>query len=356
MSIFSTAFTEKRARKSYTPPGSLEGAVAKGGAPVRITLLEYGETEVHETTSCTLDQLPMDMKPGTVQWINVDGIHDHSLIEAIGQRYQLHPLTQEDIANADQRSKFEDYDNYNVMIFKMLYYDQQVKTEQLTIVLQQGRVITFQEEHGGDPFNAIRDRIRQAKGRIRRMGADYLAYALMDAVVDSHFILLDHIGDELDVLDEKLLQDPTPQTHRNLHRLKREMLTMRKNLLPLREMITAMTRDQSACFAESTEVFLRDLLDHTIRVIETLENYRDIVTEMMETYLSTISNRMNEVMKVLTIISTLFIPLTFIVGVYGMNFDYMPELHTRWAYPTVWLVMLLVVVVLMVYFRRKRWF
>jgi magnesium transporter len=222
-------------------------------------------------------------------------------------------------------------------------------------VLTQFGVITFQEIKGGDPFEAIRERIRQGKGRVRKMGADYLAYALMDAVVDSYFIMLGEFGDRLDVIDAELTDDPDEETIRKLRKIKRELLFMRKVLLPMRETITVMQRDENNLIKPEIAVFVRDLQDHVIRVIETIENYRDIVGEMIDTYMSMLSNRMNQIMKVLTIISTIFIPLTFIAGIYGMNFDYMPELHEHIGYPLVLAFMALTAISLLWYFRKKRW-
>jgi magnesium transporter len=237
----------------------------------------------------------------------------------------------------------------------MLYREEELRTEQLCIVLTQFGVITFQEIKGGDPFEAIRERIRQGKGRVRKMGADYLAYALMDAVVDSYFIMLGEFGDRLDVIDAELTDDPDEETIRKLRKIKRELLFMRKVLLPMRETITVMQRDENNLIKPEIAVFVRDLQDHVIRVIETIENYRDIVGEMIDTYMSMLSNRMNQIMKVLTIISTIFIPLTFIAGIYGMNFDYMPELHEHIGYPLVLAFMALTAISLLWYFRKKRW-
>jgi magnesium transporter len=291
-----------------------------------------------------------------VKWINVDGVHQAELIEAIGKRLNIHPLTLEDIVNTSQRAKFEDYDNYVVSIMKMLdYNNEELRSEQLTIVLMQGMVISFQEANGGDAFDLIRTRIRQAKGRIRKMGADYLAYALIDAVVDYYFNVLEKIGDKIEIIEEELISDPQKSTMEQLHHMKREMIFVRKAVWPVRELVNNMERSESDLILEGTGIYLRDVHDHTIRVIDTIETYRDLLSGMMDIYLSSVSNRMNEVMKILTIITTIFVPVTFIAGVYGMNFDYMPELHSKWGYPAVWAVMLLIIISLIIYFKRKKW-
>lgn len=296
-----------------------------------------------------------NIKPGMVQWINVDGIHNVELIDSIGKHFKIHPLTLEDVVNINQRPKFEDYDNYVVSIMKMIYYDTELHAEQLSIVLMEGMVISFQEVDGGDAFDLIRNRIRQGKGRIRKMGADYLAYALHDAVVDCYFNILEKIGDKIELLEEELINEPTKETMRQLHHLKREMIFVRKAVWPMRELINNMQRSENELITSSTDIYLRDVHDHAIRVIDSVETFRDLLSGMMDIYLSSVSNRMNEVMKVLTIITTIFVPVTFIAGVYGMNFDNMPELHSRWGYSITWAVMLAMMITMVIYFRKKRW-
>jgi magnesium transporter len=341
--------------KIGAPPGTLVYYGEDHNDRVKITLIEYNEGEFIEKDFYDLGQCLDEVKPGMVKWINVDGIHDVQLIEKIGKYFNIHPLTQEDIVNTNQRAKFEDYDNYVVSIMKMIYYDTELRSEQLTVVLMDNIVISFQEVHGGDAFDLIRLRIRQGKGRIRRMAADYLAYALIDAVVDCYFTVLEKIGDRIEVLEDELIDEPTKQTMEKLHHMKREMIFVRKAVWPMRELINNFERSESELIKPSTDVYLRDVHDHTIRIIDTVETYRDLLSGMMDIYLSSVSNKMNEVMKVLTIITTIFVPVTFIAGVYGMNFDYMPELHSKWGYPAVWAVMLTIMISLMIYFRRKKW-
>jgi magnesium transporter len=276
-------------------------------------------------------------------------------IDAIGKHFNIHPLTLEDIVNTNQRPKFEEYDNYVVSIMKMLYYNSELMSEQLSVVLMDGIVISFQEAEGGDAFDVIRNRIRSGKGRIRKMGADYLSYALVDAVVDCYFGILEKIGDRIEVLEEDLIDEPTKETMRQLHDMKREMIYIRKSVWPMRELINNMERSETLLIKPTTDIYLRDVHDHTIRVIDTVETYRDLLSGMMDIYLSSVSNKMNEVMKVLTIITTIFVPVTFIAGVYGMNFEMMPELRSKWGYPVTWAIMLTVMISLMVYFRKKKW-
>lgn len=345
---------------SYTPQiGAPPGTVIYSGEArterVKITLIEYSETEFIEKNFYDLSECMEYVNPNMVMWMNVDGIHKVELIEAIGKKYNIHPLTLEDIANTAQRPKFEDYDNYVVSIMKMIYYEEELKSEQLAIVLMKGMVISFQEVHGGDAFDLIRNRLRTGKGRIRKMGADYLAYALIDAVVDYYFSILEKIGDKIEELEEDLIASPTKETMQQLHYMKREMIFLRKAVWPIRELISNLERSETELITPSTDIYLRDLHDHAVRVIDTVETYRDLLSGMMDIYLSSVSNKMNEVMKVLTIITTIFVPVTFIAGVYGMNFDNMPELHSKWGYEFTWGVMLTIIFSLLIYFRRKKW-
>ena len=342
--------------KTGAPPGTVVYFGEEQTDKVKITLIEYNETEFIEKDFYDISQCIDEVDPTLVKWINVDGIHDVAMIEKIGKHFNIHPLTLEDIVNTNQRPKFEDYDNYVVSIMKMIYYDEELHSEQLSVVLLEGLVISFQEVHGGDAFDLIRTRIRQGKGRIRKMGADYLAYALVDAVVDCYFGILEKIGDRIELLEEELIEEPTKETMQQLHQMKREMIFVRKAVWPMRELINNMERSETELIKPSTDIYLRDVHDHTIRVIDTVETYRDLLSGMMDIYLSSVSNKMNEVMKVLTIITTIFVPVTFIAGVYGMNFDYMPELRWKWGYPAVWVVMLTMIISLLVYFKKKKWF
>jgi magnesium transporter len=349
--------TPRRTKKAGLPPGSLVYVGEWKVESIRITLLDYDEKQFEEKQVGNVEECFPFRKTPTVTWINIDGIHDVEIIGRVGKAFDLHPLLLEDILNTGQRPKFEDYQDCAFLVLKMLSYndeDQAVETEQVSLVLGPHFVISFQERVG-DVFEPVRDRIRNAKGRIRKMGADYLAYALLDAIVDSYFGILERIGDRIEGLEEALVSNPDQRTLHQIHTLKREMITLRRSIWPLRELINGIERSESDLIAESTGVYLRDVYDHTIQIIDTNESFRDMVSGMLDIYLSSISNRMNAVMKVLTIIATIFIPLTFVAGIYGMNFDHMPELKWRWAYPAVWGVMLATAAVMLAYFRRRKW-
>ena len=338
------------------PPGTVIYSGEDQTAKVKITLLEYNEKEFIEKEFVDFDECMLHIKPDMVKWINVDGIHDTDLIQRIGEKFNIHSLTLEDIVNTDQRPKFEEYDNYLLSIMKMLSYDSETHAEQLSVLLfDNNTVLSFQEVHGGDAFDIIRTRIRTSKGRVRKMGADYLAYCLVDAVVDLYFVILEKIGDRIEVLEEELVENPNRETMKFLHGMKREMIFLRKAVWPMRELINNFERCENKLIKKATRLFLRDLYDHTIRVIDTVETYRDLLSGMMDIYLSSVSNRMNEVMKVLTIITTIFIPLSFIAGVYGMNFENMPELHTRYGYYALWAVMITVAIGMVFYFKKRKW-
>lgn len=337
------------------PPGTLFYNGEERTDRIKITLIEYNETEFFEDVYYDLSDCLSHVKPDMVKWINVEGLHKPELVEAIGKIYNIHPLTMEDIVHVDQRPKFEDYDHYVVAIMKMISYTQQVNSEQLAIVLCENTVISFQEPHGGDAFDIIRNRLRQAKGRVRKLGADYLAYALMDAVVDCYFTAIEKIGDKIEEIEEEIISDSDKKSLLQLYHLKREMIYLRKQVWPMRDMINNMVRSETNLINPSSDIYLRDLSDHVTRIIDTVETYRDLLSGIMDIYLSTNANKMNEVMKVLTIMSSIFIPVTFIAGVYGMNFDNMPELHTQNGYFITWGVMLTVIFGLIIYFRRKKW-
>lgn len=263
----------------------------------------------------------------------------------------------EDIANTGQRPKIEDFVDYIFVVLKMLDYDEkesEITVEQLSLILGPSWAISFQE-NVGDVFDPIRERIRGDQGRIRKMGSDYLVYALIDAVVDNYFIALERIGEKIEDIEDELVANPVPETLRAIHNLKRQMIVLRKSVWPLREVISRLERWESKLISKSTDIYLRDVYDHTIQVIDAIETYRDMLSGMLDIYLSSVSNRMNEVMKVLTIIATIFIPLTLVAGIYGMNFNYMPELKLSWGYPLVLSIMLAIGIVMLLYFRKKKW-
>lgn len=339
------------------PPGSIIHIGEKRTGDVKITIIDYDEKHFQEKEAKIVEEcFPFKTKP-TVTWINVDGIHQVDTIEKIGKHFDLHPLILEDIVNTEQRPKMEDFEQYIFVVLKMLQYNEkedEIIAEQVSLILGSNFVISFQETEG-DIFDPIRDRIRNSKGRIRKMGADYLAYALLDAVVDNYFTILEKIGEKIETVEEELVANPIPEILQIIHTMKREMIFLRKSVWPLREVVGGLQRAESALIQESTGIYLRDVYDHTIQVIDTIETFRDMISGMLDIYMSSVSNKMNEVMKVLTIFAAIFIPLTFIAGIYGMNFQYMPELEWQLGYFAVLLIMLLVAISLLVYFRKKKW-
>jgi magnesium transporter len=341
----------KLTKKIGVPPGTL---IYTGDRreDFEVTVIDYNVDKYKELKVKNIEEcFPFKDSP-TVTWINIIGLHRIDVIEKIGGYYNLHPLVLEDVLNVDQRPKIEDLEEYAFVVLKMLTYDDgSLETEQVSIILGKGFVFTFQERKG-DVFEPIRERIRNDKGFIRKKGADYLFYALMDVIVDNYFIILEKIGEEIEDLEDKVISNPSPEAAQKIHRLKRDLIDLRKSKWPLREILNNLSKDE---LLKGTSIYFRDVYDHAIQVIDTIETYRDMTSGLLDVYLSSVSNRMNEVMKVLTIIATIFIPLTFIAGVYGMNFKYMPELEWRFGYLSVLGVMLCVVIGMMIYFRRKKW-
>ncbi|MDY7011626.1 MAG: magnesium/cobalt transporter CorA [Planctomycetota bacterium] len=346
-----------RSKKRGLPPGTPVYTGEKKPEAVRITVMDYdGEQFLEKPFKKVEDCFVFKDKP-SVTWINISSIHDETLVRTLSERFGLHPLVQEDILNADQRPKMEDYADYIYLVLKMLQWDGEngeILIEQVSLIIGSNFVISFQEREG-DVFDPIRDRIRTGKGRIRKMGADYLAYSLIDAIVDGYFIVLEKLGDKIEEIENELISTPSQKTLQEIHKLKRESLFIRKSIWPLREVAHGMGRAESSLISDATGLYLRDVYDHTVQVIDTMETFRDMLAGMLDTYLSSLSNRMNEVMKVLTIMASIFIPLTFIAGIYGMNFEHMPELKWVWAYPVALAMMLVIAAGMIVYFRKKKW-
>jgi len=348
---------KKHSKNIGLPPGTLVHTGERKVESVRITLIDYDEQSFQEKQVSSIEECFHFKKTPTVTWINIDGIHEVDIVEKLGKQFELHPLILEDILDTNQRPKFEDFEKCLFIVLKMLSYgdgNQAVEGEQVSLVLGENFVISFQERIG-DVFEPIRDRIRNSKGRIRKMGADYLCYSLMDAVVDNYFSILEKIGEKIESMEEKLVSAPTQKTLQQIHKLKSEMISLRKSVWRLRELINGLQRNESSLISETTGIYLRDTYDHTIQVMDTVESLRDVVSGMLDIYLSSVSNSMNAVMKMLTIIATIFIPLTFVAGIYGMNFKYMPELEWRWAYPSILVVMIIVAIGMLIYFRKKKW-
>ena len=348
---------KRSSKKAGLSPGTLVHIGEKKTEEVTISVMDYDESQIQEKDAATVGEcLPFKEKP-TVTWINVSGIHDVTVIEEFGKAFNIHPLLLEDIVHSDQRPKLEDYDDYLFLVLRMLRYDEpkeELHSEQVSLILGPNFVISFQE-HEGDVFDPVRARIRNGKGKVRKMGCDYLAYALIDSIVDNYFLVLEKYGEKIEVLQEEVLSQPTPETLQVIQETKRDMIFLRKSVWPLREAINALQRGESSLVTDDVSVYLRDVYDHTIQVIDTIETFRDMLSATLDVYLSSVSNKMNEVMKVLTIIATIFIPLTFIAGIYGMNFKYMPELEWHWAYPVIWAVIIILGVLMLIGFRRKKW-
>jgi magnesium transporter len=347
----------KTSKRAGLSPGTLVHDGDKKVEKAKITIIDYDAAQFQEKEVETIEECFPFRDTPTVTWINIDGLHEVGIIEKIGKHFSIHPLILEDILHTGQRPKMEDFEDYIFLVVKMFYHDEkdnEIKMEQVSLLLGSNFVISFQEREG-DIFNPIRERIRNHKGRIRMMKADYLGYALLDTIVDNYFIILEKIGEDIENMEEELVTRPTPETLQTIHNLKRELIVLRKSIWPLREVVNSLERGESPLINEATGVYLRDVYDHTIQVIDTIETFRDMVSGMLDIYLSSISNKMNEVMKVLTIIATIFIPLTFVAGLYGMNFEFMPELKWHWGYFAALLVMAAVAVFMVFYFRRKRW-
>lgn len=344
-------------QKPGAAPGTLVHSGPRRVEQTRLRLLEYDAESLRERELETVkDAFPTRDNP-PVGWLNVDGLHDPEVMKALRDHFGLHLLVMEDVVTLGQRPKMEEYEEYIFLAVPMLSFDPQtrtVETEQLSLILGPGWVMTFQERPG-DVFEPVRERLRAAYGRIRQRGADYLAYALVDAVVDRYFLILEQLGDVAEDLDMRIIDDSSPEVLRGVNHLKRELLLMRKAVWPLREALNGLVRTESRLVGENTQVFLRDVHDHAVQVIDTVESLRDVASSMTDLYLSTMGQRTNDVMKVLTIMASIFIPLTFMAGVYGMNFEFMPELQYRWAYPALWGGMLAVAGGMVLYFRKKGW-
>ena len=342
-------------------PGSTPGTLLHTGARkmdhVRIRLLDFDAELIEEKTLGTIDECFAIADGPRVTWVNIDGLHDVGVAEGVARRFGVHRLALEDVLSTTQRPKVEEYDDHFLVIVKMLSFDpetESVLAEQVSLIVGKTYLFSFQERPG-DVFEPVRDRLRQAKGRVRSRGADYLAYTLIDAIVDSYFRILESVGDRIEELEETVLADPSLHVMHRIHHLKREMLILRRAVWPLRETLGQMYRGEIQHVTAETQLFLRDVHDHAVQVIDTVETLREVLSGAMDLYMSGVSNRMNEVMKVLTIIATIFIPLSFFAGLYGMNFDYMPELGVRWAYPALLAAMASLAGAMLWYFRKRGW-
>jgi magnesium transporter len=346
----------KSSLKSGLPPGTLVHIGESAGGKTRISLVDYSEENIVEKEITSISEAVPYRDTESVTWININGVQDLSVVEDVGRQFCIHPLLLEDIVSTEQRPKLEDYGEFVFIVLKRLGYDEEnyeVTVEQISIILGENLLISFQESE--DFLAPLRERIKIGKGRMRKMGADYLAYSIMDAVVDSYFIILEKLGERIEMMEDQLVAEPDRATLKEIHKLKQEMVFLRRSVWPLREVIGALERGESTLVTLSASVYLRDLYDHTVQAIETTEAYRDILGGMLDIYLSSVSNRMNEVMKVLTIIATIFMPLSFFAGVYGMNFEHFPEITWRYGYLFFWLIIIIVFSTMLLYFRRRKW-
>lgn len=321
-----------------------------------IRFLSYNENNFEEKELKTLDKLTDLFKSTQINWVDIVGTHDLDLLNNASKIFSIHPLIAEDIITTNQRLKIEYFPDYIFIVLKAINYlkDEVLELEQVSIILGKNFVFTFQELKPNQ-FNQIYERIKSSKGRVRKLGADYLVYVLLDVLVDNFFIILEDYGDRLDTLQETLIQDPSPETLHAIYEFKKEIIKIRKATWPLREVISQLGKMDSDLINDSMRIYIRDVYDHVIQIIDTIETFRDMISGMIDIFMSSVSNKMNEIMKVLTIIATIFIPLTFIAGVYGMNFQNMPELAWKWGYLTIICVMVVIFVGMIIFFRRKKW-
>lgn len=338
-------------------PGTVRYVGRKREAPVKIQVMEYHNDLFTEKEIKNISEiLPLKNSP-MVTWINIIGVHDTPVIESVGEAFGIHTLVLEDIVNTTQRPKLEEYDGYLFTVVKMVYLvnnPEEIIIEQLSLIIGQNYIISFQEKEE-DVLTGLRYRIRTAKGRIRKMGSDYLLYAILDSIIDFYFTVLEQLGDRIENLEEILLKKADQSMLNDIYHLKQDLIFLRKSIWPMREVINSLQHAEHKLITRQVSVFLRDAYDHTIQVIETVETFRDMASGMQDLYLSTISNKMNEVMKVLTIFAAIFIPLTFLAGVYGMNFHDIPELSWKWGYPAWWGLAVVLVIGMLIYFKRKKW-
>jgi magnesium transporter len=347
----------KRSEKAGLPPGTLIHIGERRAEHTRLRLFDYDQIQLSERELASVEESFNFRDTATVTWINVDGLHDTAVIAQLGGHFGVHPLILEDIVNTEQRPKQEDFGTYIYVVLKMLFRenDGQIVAEQVSLILGRNFVLSFQEG-GGDAFEPVRERLRQNKGTLRKQGPDFLLYALIDAIVDNYFIVLESFGEATEDLEETVLASPTTEILATIKNLKRDLLFLRRGIWPLREVVSGLRHSESPLIQQNTRLYLQDVYDHTIQVMDSIDNTREILSDLLDIYLSSVSNRLNAVMKVLTIISTIFIPLTFIAGIYGMNFDNMPELHWEWGYFGILAFMASIGLVMLAYFKRKKWF
>jgi magnesium transporter len=347
----------RKSDKMGMSPGSIVHIGEQKVDHVTINIIDYTTDNLNLKTVSSLEETYVLRDTDTVSWINVIGLHDPNILNNIGDHFGIHALTLEDIVNTETRPKVEMFDDYIFIVLKMLFYNEEgekVECEQLSILLGSNYVITFQEREG-DIFDPIRSRIQIAKGRLRKRGADYLTYALIDIIVDNYYLILEKIGENLESLEEKVLENPDNTIPTQIQALKKDIQLLRKTLWPLREAIHNLNKQETDLMSDATNPYIQDLYDHIIQVVDTIELFRETATGIMDLFQSAVSNKMNEVMKVLTIVASIFIPLTFIAGIYGMNFENMPELKWSFGYFIVWILMFVIGGTLILLFKKRKW-
>lgn len=350
--------SKSRAKKVGQAPGILVYVGEKKTDKVRITLVDFNQEGDYKVRSnATFKDLQVGKDPSSVTWITVSGVHETELIGEIGRYFNLHPLIIEDILNTDQRPRLEVYEDFIFVVLKMLRWEAEsntVDSEQITLLVSPNFVLSF-EENEDDTFNPLRQRLNDEQGRLRTWGSDYLAYAIIDTIVDNYFLVLEQLSDEIEALEEEVISNPTPNTLDTIKDLKREFLYLRKVVWPLRDALSHLSRGDIPIFQEETLIYLRDVYEHIIQIIDTIETYRSIASGLLDIYLSSVGNKMNEIMKVLTIIATIFIPITFLTSIYGMELPNMPERQWSFTYPLLWLIIFIISAALLIYFKRKDW-
>lgn len=350
-------FFKKGEQSKGLPPGSLVFIGKKKVEKIRIRIIDYDKNQIREDDPEDIAAAAEFKHTETVTWINIDGLHDTEVIRNAGSIFQIHPLLLEDILNTGQRPKFEEFDNCLFIVVKMLRYDkdsQIIVSEQLSLVLGDTFLLTIQEQPG-DVFDPVRERIRNPKGRVRGTGVDYLTYALLDTVIDNYIFIIEKLGEQIENLEEEVLANPEPSVMEKINTLKREMNFLRKTVRPVRDAVTQLLKSESDLIADQTVPFLKDLQDLITHAVEAVDTYRDMLSDQLNLYNSALSNKMNDIMKVLTIFAAIFIPLTFIAGIYGTNFEYFPELHFKYSYFIFWGVLIVIGLLMLLFFKRKRW-
>lgn len=350
-------FVNAASQKTGMPPGSLVHVGEDQAIESRVSIVQYNKQRLEEKVVTSIEKVDQFQEAEAITWVTIEGLKNVGLIESIGRVFDIHPLVLEDILNTQQRPKFEEFDDYLYIVLKDLSLaegDSFVRYQQISILVLKNVVFIF-KEHQDDIFLPLHKRLHNNKGKLRTLGADYLTYVILDTIVDKTFIIIDSLDEVVSSIEEDLSINATPEVLTTIQRIKHELIYIRKYISPLRDLLLELLRSDTVLIDEKNHIYFRDVLDHVLRVTESLETYRDMLSSLLDIYMSSVSNKMNEVMKVLTIFAAIFIPLTFVAGIYGMNFEYMPELKLKWGYPTVWLVFIITPIGLIAYFKKKKW-